>query len=107
MSSKENESPPQIKHLRLEPDGIHVVWSDGRGSAFPYRFLRGNCPCAICVLEGTNQRVVFEKDVPEDVVAIDWMNIGRYAVQFLWSDAHETGIYPFRYLRELESVLGG
>jgi len=50
---------------------------------------------------------VFEKDVPEDVVAIDWMNIGRYAVQFLWSDAHETGIYPFKYLGELESVLGG
>jgi DUF971 family protein len=58
-------------------------------------------------MEGTNQRVVFEKDVPEDVLAIDWMSIGRYAVQFLWSDAHETGIYPFRYLRELESVLGG
>ena len=91
-----------ITHLRLEPDGIHVVWEDGQGSHYPYRFVRGNCPCAMCVIEGTNQRVVFEKDVPEDVMAIDWLQVGRYAVQFLWSDTHETGIFTFNYLRELD-----
>jgi DUF971 family protein len=94
-----------ITHLRLDTDGIHIVWSDGAGSQLPYRFVRGHCPCAICVLEGTNQRVVFEKDVPEDVIAVDWMAIGRYAVQFLWSDAHETGIFPFNYLIELQDKL--
>lgn len=96
---------PGITHLRLEPDGIHLVWEDGQGSHFPYRFLRGNCPCAMCVVEGTSHRVVFEKDVAEDVMAIDWLQVGRYAVQLLWSDAHETGIYTFSYLRELEEHL--
>ena len=35
-----------------------------------------------------------------------WQNgdlsiVGRYALNFRWSDGHETGIYSFRYLREL------
>jgi len=108
MTTKQNpERVPGITLLRLEPDGIHAVWEDGHGSHYPYRFLRGNCPCAMCVLEGTNQRVVFEKDVPEDVIALDWMQVGRYAVQFLWSDAHETGIFTFQYLRHLDGELRG
>ena len=31
--------------------------------------------------------------------AEDYLMVGRYAVQFLWSDAHYTGIYPFNVLR--------
>jgi DUF971 family protein len=27
--------------------------------------------------------------------------VGRYALSFRWSDGHATGIYSFRYLREL------
>ena len=39
--------------------------------------------------------------VPEDVKAIDHMPVGNYATQFLWSDAHYTGLYTFRYLRSI------
>jgi len=27
--------------------------------------------------------------------------VGRYALQFVWSDGHSTGIYTFEYLRAL------
>jgi DUF971 family protein len=27
--------------------------------------------------------------------------VGNYALQFVWSDGHETGIYTFEYLRKL------
>jgi DUF971 family protein len=27
--------------------------------------------------------------------------VGRYALTFRWSDGHDTGIYSFRYLREI------
>ncbi len=27
--------------------------------------------------------------------------MGQYAIQIQWSDGHNTGIYAFRYLREL------
>jgi DUF971 family protein len=32
---------------------------------------------------------------------IDWMPVGNYAVRLLWSDAHETGIYNYDYLRAI------
>jgi DUF971 family protein len=27
--------------------------------------------------------------------------VGRYALQFVWSDGHSTGIYSFEYLRDV------
>ena len=49
----------------------------------------------------TGQRKVAVADVPPDVEALDYMTVGRYALQFLWSDAHQTGIYPYDLLRRL------
>jgi len=37
--------------------------------------------------------------VPPDVTAVDSMPVGNYAVQFLWSDAHYTGLYTYQFLR--------
>ena len=42
-------------------------------------------------------------DVPSDVTVEEYLEIGRYAIGLLFSDLHETGIYPFKYLRELAS----
>jgi DUF971 family protein len=28
------------------------------------------------------------------------MQVGNYAIQFLWGDAHYTGIYPYPFLRK-------
>ncbi|MBI4329155.1 MAG: DUF971 domain-containing protein [Chloroflexi bacterium] len=92
---------PFPRRVQLLPEGVYIEWDDGVQRLFPHRFLRGNCPCAGCIYEMTGKRHVFEKDVPEDVVALDWMQVGRYAIRFLWSDGHETGIYPFAYLRAL------
>jgi len=27
--------------------------------------------------------------------------VGRYALQFIWSDGHSTGLYPFDMMRRL------
>ena len=90
-----------LREATLEDDGIHILWDDGHASFYPHRYLRGNCCCAMCVEEMTGRRRVAEEDVREDVEALDWMQIGRYAVQFLWSDTHDSGIYPFDLLRKL------
>ncbi len=37
--------------------------------------------------------------VPPDIKALDYMEVGRYALQFLWSDGHYTGIYALEQLR--------
>lgn len=89
----------QPTSTELQPDGIYIDWDDGHSSCYPHRQLRGECRCAACVNELSGRRMVGYEDVPEDVQALDWMTVGRYALQFLWSDAHDTGIYPYAALR--------
>ena len=90
-----------VNGVKLESDGVYVEWRDGHHSFYRHRYLRGHCCCAACVEEMTGRRRVAEDDVREDVQALDWMQIGRYALQFLWSDTHDSGIYPFELLRKL------
>lgn len=39
--------------------------------------------------------------ISDELQIADIAVVGRYALNFRWSDGHETGIYSFRYLREL------
>jgi DUF971 family protein len=41
------------------------------------------------------------KNVSEDLTISDVSIVGRYALNFRWSDGHDTGIYSFQYLREV------
>jgi DUF971 family protein len=45
--------------------------------------------------------VLKAESVSENIEIRDISVVGRYALNFRWSDGHETGIYSFRYLREL------
>ena len=42
--------PPIPTKIKLAAGGntLAVHWSDGHESAYPYRYLRGKCPCATC-----------------------------------------------------------
>ena len=93
-------SQPFAKDVQLRPDGIHIRWDDGHEGYYGNRYLRSQCSCAQCVSEMTGQRMISLADIRKDVEALDWMQVGRYALQFLWSDLHATGIYPYRMLRE-------
>ena len=92
---------PQPKEVNLHPDGIHILWQDGHQGYVGHRYLRSQCGCAQCVSETTGRRIVVLGDLRDDVEAVEWMQIGNYAIQFLWSDFHETGIYPYTVLRTL------
>lgn len=80
---------------------FEIVWEDGHKSVFPLRFLRGNCPCASCVNEITRKRIVSEDDIADSIAMEDVQKTGNYALSFLWSDGHFSGIYSFEYLRAL------
>ncbi len=90
-----------VSSVELDGQNVRVNWSDGHVSDFTATFLRLNCSCAECVEEWTNRRLLDPASVPADLKAEDYLRVGRYAVQFLWSDAHYTGIYPFDTLRGL------
>ena len=62
--------------------------------------LRGLCPCAHCVDELTGVRRHDPASVPADLVHSDVRLVGNYALAIRFGDGHDTGIFPFSYLRE-------
>ena len=87
--------------ILLTEDGVTIEWSDGLRCRYPARELRINCGCAECVEEWSQRKLLDPASVPADIRAEDYLLIGRYAVQFLWSDGHYTGIYPFDVIRRI------
>lgn len=81
---------------------ISVRWNDNHVSNFPHRTLRLKCPCAVCIDEWSGAARLDPKTVAEDVHATECNRVGRYALQFIWSDNHRTGIYPFDKLRAMD-----
>ena len=65
---------------------MQIAWSDGRTCAYPYRYLRLQCACAACVEEMTGRQILKVSAVPDDVIVVEWIRVGRYALQFLWSE---------------------
>ena len=95
---------PAIEPREIMQDGDHaltVAWADGRACRYKAAQLRRACPCALCVNEWTGERVLKPETIPDDLAISDLQLVGRYAINFRWSDGHDAGIYSFRYLREL------
>jgi DUF971 family protein len=90
------------REIMQEGDGaVRVTWADGRVCLYAAPDLRRACPCAQCVNEWTGQRTLKPEAVSDELSIRNLAIVGRYALNFQWSDGHETGIYSFRYLREL------
>lgn len=80
---------------------ISIAWSDAKQSAYNAADLRRACPCAGCVNEWTGERTLKPETVADDITFSSIAVVGRYALNFNFSDDHDTGIYSFKYLREL------
>lgn len=98
--SKDRINPANIAPT---PDGkaLEIRWEDGHVSVYEPRYLRLNCPCAGCVDEMTGRRTLIPATVPEGIYPTAINYIGRYALQFVWSDGHDTGFYSFETLRRI------
>lgn len=97
MSSPEISLQPQSID-RME-DGIQITWQDGQVSRFTNLFLRQNCPCAVCKETPGHAPPQPISSAPVSIKSAHPM--GRYALQFVFSDGHDTGIYSYEYLRKL------
>jgi len=90
------------REIKQEGDaGLRITWADDTVCAYTAAELRRHCPCAQCVNEWTGERVLKAESISDELTIADLNLVGRYAINFRWSDGHETGIYSFRYLREL------
>ena len=80
---------------------ISIEWSDDAETRYNAAGLRRKCPCAGCVNEWTGEKILKEENIPDDLHFTHTSVVGRYALNFHFSDGHDTGIYSFKYLREL------
>jgi len=96
---------PKVDPREIGPteDGskLRIEWKDGVVSELLPRALRIACPCAGCVDEMTGIRTLSPEAIRADVYPTAIHYVGRYALQFVWSDGHSTGIYTYELLREL------
>jgi len=85
-----------------DPSGrLVIVWDDGHRGQHAFRTLRERCPCALCVDEWTGEGRLDPSKIPPAIRPKAIERVGAYALKFTWSDGHTTGIYTFRYLREI------
>ena len=96
-------NPPESSPVRIgrrDPGQVTIEWADGHETVYSAAALRRLCPCAHCVHELTGQALLDPATVPADLTQSDLRMVGSYAVALRFSDGHDTGIYPFPYLRE-------
>jgi DUF971 family protein len=91
--------PPHPLEVRRLADErvVRITWSDAHVSDYPFAYLRGWCPCAGCQGHSGDKRYVQAPNTDLRTIS----QVGRYALNFVWGDGHETGIYSYDYLRQL------
>jgi len=57
--------------------------------------LRTACRCAACYDEMTGVQIMQPAKIPQDVFPRKLQKKGNYAVAVVWSDGHNSSLYPF------------
>ena len=96
------------KTIKLKDKTIlKIVWEDETESNIGLKYLRDECPCATCkgetVLLKTYRPPAKKLMIPEMYMIKNIETVGGYAIQVTWKDGHNTGIYTFEYLLELDA----
>jgi DUF971 family protein len=95
--------------IKVEPYSgteIFIGFQDQSAFVLDYIELRFECPCAVCVDENTGKRVITRESIKPGIRVLGANIIGRYALQYDWSDGHSTGMYHFDRLYELCKAKG-
>ncbi len=91
-------NPTEIK-LRTRSRLLEVAFEDGARYQLPFEYLRVYSPSAEVKGHGPGQEVLVlgKKDVL--IKAVE--PVGQYAVKLVYDDGHDSGLYSWKYLREL------
>ena len=76
------QQPVLPSEVRIDDQAIRVLWDDGHSGIYPHRYLRLKCQCANCINEITGRPTLDPETVPQDVKAVDHMQVGNYGLQF-------------------------
>jgi len=99
-----------MRPVHLQPIGLELAikWDDGSESFIPLEKMRRSCPCAGCHGETDILGNVYKNPptplTPKAFEIVRLAQVGGYAVQPVWGDNHNTGIYSYDYLRRLAAA---
>lgn len=100
--------PPRKLDLKKDR-GLAVEWADGRTSYYSIAYLRRYSPSAearqLREEIARNPLTVLpspKKGGDAPLVAESAELVGNYAIRIRFSDGHDTGIYSWEYLREID-----
>jgi len=99
--------PKSVSASRKE-EVVRIEWEDGQKSEYSFGTLRAACPCADCRTSHDQD----QGDEKEDMLELNFRDknttilerieqVGNYAVQLVWRDGHNAGIYTWDYLDHL------
>ncbi len=101
-------NPPTSIDLKKNK-GLTLEWEDGSTSYYSIAFLRRMSPSAearqLREEIASNPLAVLPASATgtgEPLTATDAELVGNYAIRILFSDGHTTGIFSWRYLREID-----
>ena len=96
------EKPLEIQHVGNE---VAVKWSDGHEQYLSLETLRRACPCAGCKGEvdilGNLYKNPVKPYAPNAFELVRLGTVGGYAIQPVWADGHNTGLFSFDFLRRI------
>ena len=83
-----------------------INWSDNSATQIKLSNLRKKCPCAVCVSEKEKHGKKYIPIYSLDETTISQIDmVGNYAVNIIWKDGHNTGIYEFDQLLNISSTI--
>lgn len=92
----------KLTDIKASKEYLNFTWDDGVKSRIRLSDLRVLCPCALCAVEKEKQNEMsISRYKPDQLMLLDISVVGNYAINVLWKDGHNTGIYQYDYLREI------
>ncbi|MGF1624585.1 MAG: gamma-butyrobetaine hydroxylase-like domain-containing protein [Alphaproteobacteria bacterium] len=87
--------------ITLDPSKLWltVAYDDGATFRLPAELLRVESPSAEVQGHGGDQKTIVPGKRSVTIRSLE--PVGNYAVRIAFSDGHDTGLYTWRYLREL------
>ena len=96
-----SEDAPVPTEIRLHQKSrlMEIAFGDGKVFRLPYEFLRVYSPSAEVRGHGPGQEVLQTGKMNVAITAIK--PVGNYALQLVFDDGHDTGLYAWDYLYQL------
>lgn len=84
---------------------LTIQWNNGRECRYTFAGLRAVCPCVLCQgghdhMGRPADKLLLAKSKNDKLNLEAATAVGSYAINFVWNDGHDSGIYSWDYLYE-------